>query len=286
MTQQGSKYHEIVSPLTTRFVPSPNFGVRADECEIDLLLLHYTATPTGEDALHWLTTPESQVSSHYLIYEDGTIIQMVGEEHRAWHAGVSIWQGMRDINSCSIGIEIQNLGQGGDGQELPPYPEAQMRAVEELCLDIMARHSISPARVLGHSDVAPGRKLDPGPHFDWARLAQKGIGIWPHIDPLATDPLTPDPLADSDSLTPSSIEEEEARAKEESGGGSEAEILAAQKKLAQLGYGLDCDGVFNDHMKNVVCAFQSHWRQARVDGVLDRSTQVILSQVCAAASNK
>jgi len=160
-------------------IPSENFNERAGG-KIDMLILHYTATKDAEQAIEFMTCPKRSVSAHYLIKEDGSIIQMVDEEKRAWHAGVSYWQGERDINSRSIGIEIQNRGHEAG---CPPYPAAQIRAVIALCRDILARRAIPPEHVLGHSDVAPDRKIDPGEHFPWKKLAGKGIGRWPKGTP-------------------------------------------------------------------------------------------------------
>lgn len=141
-----------------------------------MLILHYTATKDAQEAIDIMTDTDRAVSAHYLVCEDGTIVQLVDEKHRAWHAGKSFWQGDTDINSRSIGIEIQNLGHDGG---CPKYPPAQMKAVENLCRDILSRHPIPPENVLGHSDVAPARKIDPGEHFPWQKLAKLGIGRWP-----------------------------------------------------------------------------------------------------------
>jgi len=152
--------------------PSPNFGER--KSNIDMLLMHYTGMKCGQAAVKWLCTRESGVSCHYLVDIDGAITQMVCESKRAWHAGKSLWQGVEDINSCSIGIEIQNEGPLAN---FPDYPEIQIDAVIALSKDIMARHEIMPERVLGHSDVAPGRKIDPGEKFPWQRLAEHGVSL-------------------------------------------------------------------------------------------------------------
>lgn len=141
-----------------------------------MIVLHYTGMQTAQDALARLCDPDSKVSAHYMIEEDGTCHALVPEDKRAWHAGVSYWQGETDINSRAIGIEIVN---GGHDFGYTPFPEAQIQAVMRLCQDIMARYSISPERVLGHSDVAPARKIDPGHLFPWERLAKAGVGVWP-----------------------------------------------------------------------------------------------------------
>ena len=156
-------------------IPSQNFNDRASN-KIDMLILHYTATKDAEQAIEFMTCPKREVSAHYLVKEDGSIFQLVDEEKRAWHAGKSYWKGDRDINSRSIGIEIQNLGHDAG---CPPYPAKQIKAVIKLCQDILSRHPIPPEHVLGHSDVAPERKIDPGEHFPWKKLAGKGIGVWP-----------------------------------------------------------------------------------------------------------
>ena len=154
---------------------SPNFNDRAAGTDIDLLLLHYTDMRTAEEALERLTDPAAKVSSHYLVDEKGGVFQLVAEDKRAWHAGVSFWAGETDINGCSIGIEIANPGHQFGYVD---FPDAQIVALESLCREILARHPIPPSLVLAHSDVAPGRKKDPGELFPWARLAASGIGVW------------------------------------------------------------------------------------------------------------
>ncbi len=162
-------------PLKIVPYPSPNFSKR--KLPVDTIILHYTATKSAEQALRHLANPKAKarVSAHYVVAEDGTIYRMVDEKHRASHAGVSYWRGVTDINSSSIGIEIVNAGVDKKGGR-PPYPEAQIAAVVALCKDVQSRHRIQ--WVLGHSDVAPTRKQDPGEHFPWKRLAAEGIGVW------------------------------------------------------------------------------------------------------------
>ena len=157
--------------------PSPNFDRR--QGPIDILLLHYTGMQTAGAALARLCDPQAKVSCHWLIDEDGTIHRLVAEQHRAWHAGLSFWAGQRDINSRSIGIELVNPGHDWGYR---PFPDAQMQALVTLATGILARHAIPATRVLGHSDVAPTRKVDPGELFDWAWLAGQGIGLWPAVD--------------------------------------------------------------------------------------------------------
>jgi N-acetylmuramoyl-L-alanine amidase len=155
---------------------SSNHDGRPTEGAIDMLVLHNTGMPTAEEALARLCDPSAKVSAHYVIDEDGTVSALVAEGRRAWHAGLAYWAGQRDINACSIGIELVNPGHEFGYRA---FPGAQMAALETLCLGILARHPIPPHRVLGHSDVAPARKEDPGELFDWSRLARAGIGLWP-----------------------------------------------------------------------------------------------------------
>ena len=156
---------------------SPNHGPRRGGAPVDMLVVHYTAM-TEAAALDRLCDPASEVSAHYVIAEDGTVWRLVPEGRRAWHAGRSFWAGETDINSRSIGIELVNPGHGPDYR---PYPDAQMSALEVLAHALCRRHPIPSHRVLGHSDVAPGRKQDPGELFDWERLAAAGIGLWPNV---------------------------------------------------------------------------------------------------------
>jgi N-acetylmuramoyl-L-alanine amidase len=165
---------------------SPNFGPRRDGLGPELVVLHYTAMPTAETALARLCDPGSEVSAHYLVAEDGRVWRLVDEEMRAWHAGAGSWAGRADVNSRSIGIELANAGPLAG---FPPFPEPQMAALERLLDAILARWSIAPAGVIAHSDMAPGRKADPGPKFDWRRLARGGRALWPEpaLAPAAAD---------------------------------------------------------------------------------------------------
>jgi N-acetylmuramoyl-L-alanine amidase len=158
-------------------LPSPNADTRP--AGIDMLILHYTGMQTAQAAIDRLRDPQARVSSHYVIDEDGTIYRLVPESLRAYHAGLSYWRGRRALNDVSIGIEIVNPGHEWGYR---PFPAAQMRAVEALCRDILARHPIPARNVVGHSDVAPDRKQDPGELFDWRGLAEAGIGLWPGMD--------------------------------------------------------------------------------------------------------
>ena len=152
--------------------PSPNCGERRGGATPDLIVLHYTAMADCQGAQDWLCNPESEVSAHYLISAQGEVVQMVEEKDRAWHAGAGAWGGCDDVNSRSIGIELANDG-------FSPFAAAQMDALEYLLAGIMDRWSIQPERIIGHSDMALGRKVDPGSRFDWRRLALNGLSVWP-----------------------------------------------------------------------------------------------------------
>lgn len=238
--------------------PSPNTDPRAAGIPVDILLMHYTGMETGDAARDRLCDPEWKVSSHYLVYEDGRILQLVDESLRARHAGVSHWAGETDINSASIGIEIVN---GGHDFGCPPFPEAQMAAVRDLSLDILGRHpAITPDRVIGHSDVAPTRKQDPGELFDWKGLAEAGVGLWVEPEPISEGPLLRR--------------------------GDEGEAVRILKtELATYGYGVDVSDTFCGLTEAVVTAFQRHFRQSRVDGVADRSTLATLRRLLEAKAS-
>jgi N-acetylmuramoyl-L-alanine amidase len=237
-----------------RFVPSPNVEPRKDGLTATILLLHYTGMTSAEKACDWLCREESRVSCHYLVDELGNIVQMVDEAMRAWHAGESSWRGATDINSMSIGIEIQNTGHTGLYED---FSKAQMTSVIALSHDIVARHNIRPERVLAHSDVAPGRKIDPGEKFDWALLSQRGVGHW--VEPVA--------LGGGQSLQ---------------WGDQGDKVTALQGMFALYGYGLDATGIYDTKTLQVVTAFQRHFRPARVDGVADQSTIETLFRLTAA----
>jgi N-acetylmuramoyl-L-alanine amidase len=158
--------------------PSPNFDARGGE-PVRYVILHYTGMKSGADALARLSDPAAKVSSHYFVEEDGHVFQLVDEGMRAWHAGKSYWRGTTDLNACSIGIEIVNPGHEWGYRA---FPQAQMDAVRDLCLDIKQRHALPADAFIGHSDIAPARKEDPGELFDWKALAASGIGIWPVIE--------------------------------------------------------------------------------------------------------
>ena len=229
--------------LPCTVLPSPNHGDRKGR-EIDAIVLHYTDMPTAGAAVAVLCDPATEVSSHYLVDDDGGVIQMVPEERRAWHAGRSYWRGERDLNSVSIGIEIANGGLRGG---LPPFPDRQIDAVIALCRDIVARHGVPADRILAHSDIAPGRKVDPGPRFPWARLARDGLGVWPSVPQVIPGV----------SLAL---------------GANGCRVAALQKSLTAWGADVPASGTFDRATQTAVAAFQLHFRLTCYDGVADEET--------------
>jgi N-acetylmuramoyl-L-alanine amidase len=215
--------------------PSPNFDERPKDTPVDILLLHYTGMETGAAAVARLCDPAARVSAHYTVDEDGTIFAHVSEDCRAWHAGISYWAGARDINGRSIGIEIVNPGHEFGYRS---FPGAQIEAVIRLSKEIVARHSIPPERVLGHSDVAPARKIDPGELFPWGALSIAGIGLWPQT--------------------------RKARLK-----------VPFEDGLRAFGYGKRPEMDVADHV--VIGAFQRHFRPLRIDGIADDECKHILA---------
>lgn len=166
--------------------PSPNFGERRGGARVELIVLHYTAMASCAEALERLCDPLAEVSAHFLIDADGTVLSLVDEGARAWHAGAGAWRGAADVNSRSIGIELANTG----GE---PFAEPQMAALERLLAGVLDRHGLGPQAVIGHSDMAPARKGDPGGRFDWRRLAVQGLSVWPELDLQDSPPPHPSP---------------------------------------------------------------------------------------------
>tara|TARA_R110000787_G_scaffold1372_11_gene5147 strand:- start:2685 stop:3428 length:744 start_codon:yes stop_codon:yes gene_type:complete len=235
--------------------PSPNFNER--KFPVDMLVLHYTGMASGAAARDRMCDPKTEVSAHYMVWEDGRISQLVSEDKRAWHAGVSTWQGDDDLNSRSIGIEIVNGGHDvplPDGT-LPPYLEAQIAAVITLCQNVLSRHAIPASRIVAHSDIAPARKSDPGEHFPWERLADSGIGIWP-ATAMDDEPAT--------ALRP---------------GESGKAVSRLQEDLKAIGYGLSATGTYDDPTLLTVRAFQRRWRPGHLSGAADVRTQHLVRRV-------
>jgi N-acetylmuramoyl-L-alanine amidase len=157
-------------------IASPNFDLRKNGSQIKYVVLHYTGMDTAQDAIERLCSPESKVSAHYLIDEDGTLYHMVDETNRAWHAGQSFWQEEDDINNLSIGIELVNPGHANDYR---PFPDPQISTLKTLLRGLFDKYALSPAALLAHSDIAPERKEDPGELFPWKEFAAEGFGLWP-----------------------------------------------------------------------------------------------------------
>ena len=225
--------------------PSPNFDARTRPP--DMVLLHYTGMQSGPAALARLRDPEAKVSAHWLIEEDGGVFSLVPEERRAWHAGVSFWKGERDLNAASIGVELVNPGHDWGYR---PFPAAQIASLCALLDAMRERWEIPDTRILGHSDVAPDRKIDPGELFPWSELAARGHGLWVEPPPSPGAPL---------------------------GAGEEGVgVFALQAGLTRLGFDNAPTGVFDDNTATNVTAFQRHWRPAQVDGVADGETRARL----------
>ena len=242
------------SSVVAEVVPSPNNGERRDGRRPDMILLHYTGMADAEAALELLRARGSDVSCHYFVFEDGRIVQMVPESRRAWHAGQSSWAGETDINSCSIGIEIANPGHD---HGYPDFPKRQIAAVTALCRSIQIRHTVPAVRVLAHSDVAPARKQDPGEKFPWRTLYDSGVGHW----------VKPAPIMNFGPVL--------------SLGDRGDAVAAFQKALADYGYGVDANGEYDAVTREVVTAFQRHFRPERIDGIADPSTRSTLQDLLA-----
>lgn len=216
---------------------SPNHDARPADQPVDILMLHYTGMQTGQAAIDRLCDPEARVSSHYVVEEDGTIWRLVPEARRAWHAGISFWRGHETLNGRCIGIEIVNPGHEWGYR---PFPAEQMAAVAELARGILARHPIPARNVVGHSDVAPDRKEDPGELFDWPWLAAQGVGLWPDF---------------SDAIPAAAVDE-----------------AALRQDLAVFGYPVPAPDAGDAAFATLLRAFQRHWRPAAVTGCADPET--------------
>jgi N-acetylmuramoyl-L-alanine amidase len=217
-----------------------------------MLVLHYTGMESAAAALDRLCDPQSQVSAHYVIDEDGTAWRLVDEAMRAWHAGDSAWKGATDVNSRSIGIELVNPGHEFGYR---PFPEAQIDALIALARDIVARHAIPPGNVVGHSDVAPSRKRDPGELFEWRRLARAGVGQFPTRPSIAAR-LDTGPYGDEQVM-----------------------LNEAQTRLARIGYAVAVTGRADAASEAVLAAFQRRYRPKRIDGRLDAETFLLIQAV-------
>lgn len=226
------------TPITNH--RSPNFDLRS--APICMLVLHYTGMKDAKSAIIRLCDAAAKVSAHYVVDESGQIFALVDEEKRAWHAGIAYWRGITDINNISIGIEIVN---GGDEFGLPDFPAIQISSVIKLSQDILKRHNIPPANIVGHNEIAPNRKLDPGEKFPWAKLAGAGIGIWPKP---------------KDQTTIISLDE--------------AKIL-----LQDIGYDVQNIAISGTPKHCLLSEFQRRYRPQQVNGLLDQQTSSLLMQI-------
>ena len=219
---------------------SPNFDTRHGQA-VDMLVLHYTDMLSTDEAVARLCDAEAKVSAHYVVSEKGDVIQLVDEKERAWHAGEAFWRGMSNINARSIGIEMANPGHTNGYVH---FPEAQMQSVIALCKEIMVRHEIPARNIVGHSDVAFLRKMDPGELFNWSRLARAGVGLFPfHAKPM--------------------VGSEQVR------GDNGKKVIRLQTALSNWGYGLKLDGDYGVKTEQCVIAFQRHYRPDNTDGAWD-----------------
>lgn len=238
--------------LIVRDVLSPNFDARRGPP--DMLVLHYTGMQSADAAVQRLCDPEARVSAHYVVDEDGAVLRLVPEERRAWHAGRGVWLGETDCNAASIGIEIVNPGHEFGYRA---FPDAQIKAVIDLIGDIRSRWTIPDNRIIGHSDLAPERKQDPGELFPWKSLAASGHGLW----------FEPAPERIAALGVPLKVGDE--------GLG----VIVLRAGLHRLGYGLKPGGDYDDETRLTVEAFQRHWRPSQVDGIADGETRATLMGV-------
>ncbi len=237
-----------------RDLPSPNCRPRPPGAIVDTLVLHYTGMRSAEAAIDRLRDPQAEVSSHYVVLEDGGIVRLVQEENRAAHAGISFWRGRDMLNDSSIGIEIVNPGHEWGYRR---FPDAQIDAVRALCLGILSRHPIPQTGIVGHSDIAPDRKQDPGELFPWAALSRDGVGLFPHE--------TAD-LGDGDIVTDA------------------VGLAPIRASLRSIGYRIDLEGPMDDALRLAITAFQRRWRQETVNGLADAGTRARLFAVAALSS--
>ena len=232
-----------------RELPSPNHDERPPGTPIDILMLHYTGMRSAAEAIERLRDPAARVSSHYVVDEDGTVLRLVAEDRRAWHAGVSFWRGHTGLNDRSIGIEIVNPGHEWGYRD---FPVLQMASVCDLCLSILSRWPVPARNVVAHSDVAPDRKQDPGEKFDWKGLADNGVGLWPEgVADLGTGGV----VRDAAGLRPVRV------------------------ALAAVGYQVAPEGGLDPALAGVLRAFQRHWRAEAITGQADAGTRARLRAV-------
>jgi N-acetylmuramoyl-L-alanine amidase len=238
--------------LRIRELLSPNRDARPSGARVDMIILHYTGTPTRQAAIEHLRHPASQVSAHYLIDETSAVLLLVPEPERAWHAGPANWRGHANLDDRSIGIELVNPGHDSG---YPDFPVLQLAALCDLCLQILSRHSIPSRNIVGHSDVAPDRARDPGEKLDWAGLAQNGVGLWPTgVPDLGTGGIVRDA----------------------------ASLRSVRAALNTIGYRVAPEGALDPALAAVLRAFQRHWRPEAVTGQADAGTLARLLAVAQA----
>jgi len=229
---------------------SPNYNNRVDGSKIDYIIIHYTGVNApSQSIIKWFLDPLSKVSCHYFIDNNGTIYSLVNDYFRAWHAGKSYWNGCRDINSQSIGIELHNSG-------IEDFSGDQINALLKLLKLLISKHSIERHNILGHSDVSVGRKIDPGIKFPWQFLNRSGIGVYSEIG-YKKNNISNIKVADQTKPT----------------------IMSYQKKLIEIGFELSVSGIIDEQTKKVVVAFQTHWRSELVDGKIDQNTISVIDDI-------
>lgn len=239
--------------LTNKNYPTQNQDERPVNADISILVLHYTGMTTAKAALQRMQDPTVKVSAHWCIDEDGRVFSLVPERLRAWHAGLSYWRQNSLVNDISIGIELVNPGHENGYR---PFPAKQMRSLTVLAKEILSRYSIPAQNVVGHSDISPHRKKDPGELFDWRRLSKSGIGLWP-----------------------SGLNKSRSYFSTLSKGSEGSSVANLQTDLFEFGYGLNIDGIYGEESEAIITAFQRHFRQGRVDGIADNATIAILQNL-------
>lgn len=239
---------------------SPNYDDRPEGTKIDVLVMHYTGMKTAIEALDRLCDPVAKVSSHYFVYEDGQIVQLVKENKRAWHAGISCWRGISSLNDTSIGIEIVNPGHEWG---YVPFEEDQITSVINLARDIIQRHQIPPRNVVGHSDIAPSRKQDPGELFPWKQLASEGVGLWPDVRRVWR--------GEDGVVEP---------------GKEGVDVAQVQKMLADFGYHIRVDGYYGPKTEDIIRAFKRHFVPEQLNVRWDKLTNERMKWLMAAVAER
>lgn len=236
--------------LDIRKTFSPNCDARPQGSKVNVLVFHYTGMQTAKEALSRLCDVKAKVSAHYMVDEQGVVFHLVPEEKQAWHAGISCWNGKAAINENSIGIEVVNTGHEYGYR---PFPQVQMDAVLKLSQDILTRHHIVPKDIVGHSDISPTRKTDPGELFDWQFLAKNNVGVWPKLGKIK-NPHTVIAAPGDESK----------------------DVERFQRLLNSYGYHIRVDGFYGQKTEAVIRAFKRHFIQDRVDAFWDNIAQAAI----------